>query len=96
MRSPFVEPEFTANRLAITELMEAQGFMHFPFEFWHYNKGDALGHILSHIPGPAAFGPVHWDAASNTVTAVPHADQPLRPLPEIQREIDAAIARLKA
>lgn len=96
MRSPFVEPEFTANRLAITELMEAQGFMHFPFEFWHYNKGDALGHILSGIPGPAAFGPVHWDPADNTVTAVPSPDQPLRPLPEIQREIDAAIARLES
>jgi D-alanyl-D-alanine dipeptidase len=94
MRSPFVEPEFTANRLAITEMLEQHGFMHFPFEFWHYNKGDALGHILSHIPGPAKYGPVHWDAASNSVEPIENADQPLRPIPEIQQEILAAVARL--
>jgi D-alanyl-D-alanine dipeptidase len=37
MRSPFVEPEAIENRLAITAMMEAHGFMHFPFEFWHFN-----------------------------------------------------------
>jgi D-alanyl-D-alanine dipeptidase len=96
MRSPFVEAEYTANRLAITEIMEAHGFMHFPFEFWHYNKGDALGHILTGNPSPAPFGPVHWDPATNTVTAVENSKTPLRPLPEIEREIAAAIERAKA
>ena len=93
MRSPFVEPEFVANRLEITSVLEMHGFMHFPFEFWHYNKGDALGHILSRIPGPAKYGPVHWDAERNSVEPVENADQPLRPVPEIQQEILSAIGR---
>ncbi len=96
MRSPFVEPEFVANRLEITEIMEAHGFMHFPFEFWHYNKGDALGHILTKQSAPAKFGPVDWDPISNRVTAVENSQQPLRPPHEIQQEIEAAVERAKA
>ena len=96
MRSPFVEREWVQNRLEITAIMETYGFMHFPFEFWHYNKGDALGHILTGNSAPAAFGPVHWDPATNKVTAVADSTRPLRPLPEIEREIASAIARTKA
>lgn len=96
MRSPFVEDEFVQNRLAITAIMESHGFMHFPFEFWHYNKGDALGHILTGQTAPARFGPVHWDPATNKVTAVDNATNPLRPLAEIEREIHAAVERARA
>jgi D-alanyl-D-alanine dipeptidase len=95
MRSPFVEAEALQNRLQITAIMEAHGFMHFPFEFWHYNKDDALGHILTGQPGPAKFGPVHWDPASNEVVLVENPQNPLRPLPEIEQEIAAAIERAK-
>jgi D-alanyl-D-alanine dipeptidase len=93
MRSPFIEPEALENRLTITAILESRGFMHFPFEFWHYNKDDALGHILTGNRAPARFGPVHWDSESNTVTSVENSEQPLRPLPDIEREIHAAIAR---
>lgn len=93
MRSPFVEPEALRNRLEITEIMEAHGFMHFPFEFWHFNKDDALGHILTGNSAAARFGPVHWDSVSNQVTAVEDADRPLRPFAEIEQEIVSAIAR---
>lgn len=93
MRSPFVEPEFLANRLAITEILEEHGFMHFPYEFWHYNKGDALWHILTGTPGAAKYGPVHWDAERNEVRPVEQSDQPLRPVEEIQRELEAAVKR---
>lgn len=96
MRSPFVEPEFVQNRLAITAIMESHGFMHFPFEFWHYNKGDALGHILTGNPAPGKYGPVHWDPATNQVVAVENSSNPLRPLPEIEKEIAAAVERAKA
>jgi D-alanyl-D-alanine dipeptidase len=93
MRSPFVEPESIANRLAITEIMERHGFMHFPFEFWHYNKGDALAQILNGRTEPARYGAVHWDPHTNIVTPVDHPERPLRPVSEIQREIEAAILR---
>ncbi len=95
MRSPYVEAESLRNRLEITALMEAHGFMHFPFEFWHYNKEDALGHILTGKAEPARFGPVHWDPVTNRVTPVEFPSNPLRPLPEIEREIAAAVERAR-
>lgn len=95
MRSPFVEPDAMRNRLQITEIMEARGFMHYPFEFWHYNKDDALSQILNGRPEPARFGPVHWDPQTNTVKSVDQPEMPLRPLPELEKEITAAIERAK-
>lgn len=94
MRSPFIAPEDLENRLAITAMMEAHGFMHFPFEFWHYNKGDAGANILTDNPAPCRYGPVHWDPATNEVTPVADPMEPLNPLPVIEREIAAARERL--
>ena len=94
MRSPFVEPEAIENRLAITSMMEAYGFIHYPFEFWHFNKGDALGHILTGDPAPAHYGPVNWNPQTNEVTAVVDPMTPLNPMPVIEREIAAAMQRL--
>ena len=93
MRSPFVTPEELQNRLQITAILEDHGFIHFPFEFWHYNQGDALGHILGNRPGPARYGPVHWDSARNRVTACPDPIAPLHALEAIEAEIEAAIER---
>jgi D-alanyl-D-alanine dipeptidase len=93
MRSPFVEPDALANRLAITEMMESQGFMHFPFEFWHFNKGDAGAHILTANPTPARYGPVDWNPRTNEVTPVADPMALLNPLAVIEREIAAALQR---
>ena len=93
MRSPFVEPEFIENRLAITAMMEAHGFMHFAQEFWHYNKGDAGAHILTGNPAPCRYGPVNWNPQTNEVTPVADPLTPLNPLPVIEKEIAAAMKR---
>lgn len=93
MRSLFVEPEFVENRLAITAVMEKHGFMHFPFEFWHYNKGDAGAHILTGNPNPCRFGPVNWNPQTNQVTPVTDSLSPLNPMEVIEKEIDAAMLR---
>lgn len=93
MRSPFISQADLRNRLQITEIMESHGFMHFPFEFWHYNKGDAGAHILTKNPEPAKYGPVNWDPATNEVTPVADPMSPLNPLPAIEAEIAAALAR---
>ncbi len=94
MRSPFVEPAAIENRLAITAMMEAQGFMHFPFEFWHFNKGDAGAHIFNGNPAPCRYGPVNWDPLSNKVTPVSDSLTPLNPLEAMKKEMDAAMARV--
>lgn len=93
MRSPFVDGEALAHRLAITALMEEHGFMHFPFEFWHFNKGDAGAQILTGQTAPARYGAVNWNPQTNEVTPVPDPFAPLNPLPVIEREIAAAVAR---
>jgi D-alanyl-D-alanine dipeptidase len=95
MRSPFIDAEARRLRLEITAIMEAHGFVHFPFEFWHFNQGDALGHTLSGERGPARFGAVDWDPKSNRVTP---CDDPLRllnPMECIAAEIAAALSRAR-
>ncbi len=93
MRSKFVEQEFIENRLAITAMMEAHGFMHFPFEFWHFNKGDAGDHIINGLSSPCRFGPVNWNPQTNEVTPVPDPLTPLNSLEVIGKEITAALWR---
>lgn len=95
MRSPFVEPEALQNRLEITAMLEAQGLVHFPFEFWHFNKDDAMGHLLTGNAAPARFGPVNWDPQTNRVTAVENPLHPLNPIPIIEQEIYAALDRAR-
>jgi hypothetical protein len=93
MRSPFIDADALRNRLAIEGMMAAHGFVAFPFEFWHYNQDDALGHVISGLPAPARFGPVDWDPKTNRVTPCADPLRPLNPLGVIQQEIVAALRR---
>ena len=93
MRSPFIDAKSLENRLAITSLMESHGFMHFPFEFWHFNKNDAGGHILTSNPAPARYGAVNWNPLTNVVTPVDDPLTPLNPLPAFEKEVAAAMKR---
>ena len=95
MRSPFVAPEHVATRLEIAAMMEKHGFIHFPFEFWHFDKDDAGMHILTGNPAPCRFGPVNWDARTNEVTPVSDPLALLNPLPVIEKEIAAALERVR-
>ena len=95
MRSPFVAPEHVATRLDICSMMEKHGFIHFSFEFWHFDKDDAGVHILTGNPAPCRFGPVNWNPQTNEVTPVEDPLALLNPLPVIEREIAAALERAK-
>ncbi|OHD72611.1 MAG: hypothetical protein A2177_02385 [Spirochaetes bacterium RBG_13_68_11] len=70
MGSPFVSREAAYIRAEITAIMARQGFRPYPFEFWHYNKGDAYDEHLSGSGRPARYGPVDLDAATGAVAAV--------------------------
>ena len=96
MRSPFIAPEHLENRLAITDIMEKHGFLHFPFEFWHYDKDDAAMHIVTGNPAPSRFGPVNWDPITNEVTPVADPLALLNPLSVIEREIASALQRVRS
>lgn len=94
MDSPFVTAEERQNRQEITRVMERHGFLHYPGEFWHYNKGDSLYQIQARTGQPGRFGPVDWDPATNRVT--PYADPlgVLTPLDVLESLIQQALARL--
>ena len=94
MRSPFIEETDLQHRLEITQMMEKRGFVHFPYEFWHYNQGDAMGNILTSQSVPARYGPVHWDPQTNRVTPYDDPLAPLNPVSVIEREIAAARERV--
>ncbi|MFP6619729.1 MAG: M15 family metallopeptidase [Pirellulaceae bacterium] len=94
MESPYIRAEELENRLQITAVMKSHGFIHFPYEFWHYNKNDVGDHVLTGKPGPARYGPVHWDRATNRVIPVEDPLQLLNPLPVIEAEIAAAMERI--
>ncbi len=93
MRSPFVEAGDLRSRLDITAIMETHGFVHYPCEFWHYNQGDAMAHVLGGQPSPARYGPVHWEPRTNVVTPYDDPVSPLNPLDVIEKEIAAAMRR---
>jgi D-alanyl-D-alanine dipeptidase len=90
MGSPFVSKEAAHNRAEITALMARHGFRTYPFEFWHYNRGDAYDEHLSGSGSPARYGPVDLDLSTGSVTAIP---DPTAPLNSVQ-EIEALIARV--
>ena len=94
MDSPFVSAEEQTNRADITAMMERHGFLHYPGEFWHYNKGDALYHLMTKSGQVSGYGPVHWDPSSGQVRPYDDVRSPLTP-PEIMAEmLDQALARI--
>lgn len=91
MASPFVSTEATKNRRAISEVFEKAGFAPYPYEFWHYNRGDVLEAAVRGQPGPARYGPVDFDPATGKVTPVPNATEPFLSLADIRRKIAQAM-----
>jgi D-alanyl-D-alanine dipeptidase len=83
MGSPFVSAHAARNRESITALMASCGFRTYPFEFWHYNKGDAYDEYLAGSGRPARYGPVDFDPATGAVRGIEDAAAPLNSEEEI-------------
>ena len=94
MDSPFVSLAEQENRKAITALMERHGFLHYPGEFWHYNKGDPLYHFMAETGRPAQYNCVHWDARTNAVAPYEDVTSPLTPPDEMAEYLAQALERL--
>ncbi len=77
MASPFVTETAQANRKAITALFHEHGFVEYPYEFWHYNAGDAYEMLIRKTGHPARYGAVDLDPATGRVTPI---EDPTRPL----------------
>lgn len=65
-----------------------------PRDDWHYNKGDALYHLMTKSGQVSGYGPVHWDPSSGEVRPYDDVRSPLTS-PEIMAELlDQALARI--
>jgi hypothetical protein len=94
MNSPYISAEARRNRVEITRLMGKHGFMTYPWEFWHYSKGDAYAEYFLKSGKPARYGAVDWNEADKSVATIEHPDEPLSSDAEIQSEIELALQRM--
>ena len=86
MDSPFVSADAQQNRRQITALVEPHGFLHYPGEFWHYKKGDALYHYMTQIGQTATNQVIPYDDVGSLLT----------PPDEMALHFKAALASLDA
>lgn len=93
METPFIDEAARANRREITRIMKNHGFLDYPWEFWHYNQGDAYEVVLSQDPARGVYGPVEWDAATGAVTPVENPRERLNSDDEIRQSMEAAMQR---
>ena len=92
MESPFVSEAARRNREEITAVFAERGFRAYPYEFWHYSKGDAYAEHLAGSPEPARYGPVEVaDADTGRVEAIADPSALL----SSEEEIGAEMARAR-
>lgn len=77
MDSPFISEQFRTNRREITDIMHKHGFVAYPFEFWHYNDGDAYSEYLNNTKQPARYGAVHMNSLDGSVRPIENPFAPL-------------------
>ena len=95
MNSPFVSAAATRNREEIVAIMSRAGFVAYPYEFWHFNSGDAYEGILQGSREAARYGAVDWDPATGKIVPIMEPTQPLNEMAEIEAEIKASLQRAK-
>lgn len=95
MTSPYISGEARAHREAITAIFERHGFKAYPFEFWHYSKGDAYVGYLDKSGAPARYGPVTFDRKTGEVRPIARPAEWLVPLEKIQGLIERALRKEK-
>lgn len=96
MGSPFISAEAARNRAEISAVMSRHGFLAYPYEFWHYSKGDAYAEFMAGSGKPGRYGAVDFDPASGRVTPIPNPGESLHAMADIQRHGALALARLQS
>lgn len=94
MESPFIEKAALENRLAIRHIMESNGFLAYPYEFWHYNQGDVYEEILHKTGNPARYGAVHCNLETDEITPVENPMETLNTDAEIEQAMNEALQRI--
>ncbi len=94
MNSPFISPQARRNRSDITTLMAEHGLQAYPYEFWHYSKGDIHAEYLAGTGKPARYCSVDTDLAGGETTPIENPKEPLNSIEEIRSGIQRALTRL--
>ena len=92
MDSPFISAAAQDNRRQITALMARHGFATYPWEFWHYNAGDAYAEDLCFSGKPARYGAVHLDTATGQVQPVEDPTRLLNSEEDIRKLMEEVLA----
>lgn len=97
MGSPFVSHQAAANRREITAIFANHGFVTYPFEFWHYNAGDAYQGLLEGASRRVAakYGAVELDLGSGSVVAMSDTTALLNSAETMRLLMDAALEKFE-
>lgn len=94
MASPFIAEKAAHNRREILQIMQRNGFIAYPYEFWHFSGGDCYAEFLTSSNRPARYGAVHFDPETLEVTPIEEPDELLQPVEVMQSEIQNSLQRL--
>jgi D-alanyl-D-alanine dipeptidase len=67
---PFLPPVIRANRKILSGIMESQGFVNYPFEYWHFSIGDVCAAFVSGMEH-AVYSPISYDQDTDITTYLP-------------------------
>jgi D-alanyl-D-alanine dipeptidase len=95
MESPFISAQAAKNRAEINRIMNKNGFMPYPYEFWHFSQGDAYSEYLINSSKPAKYGPVDFNLSDESIAPIENPEEPLHSMESIQSNIEAAFERIK-
>ncbi|MDX9981751.1 MAG: M15 family metallopeptidase [Lentisphaeria bacterium] len=90
MDSPFVSPVARRHRQIANELFAAEGFHPYPFEFWHYSRGDVDAEWAAGSGRPGRYGPVHWHRETGEMRPEPDILRPLLTVAQVERWLEGA------
>lgn len=98
MHSPFISDQAATNRRDITSIFAKHGFSTYPYEFWHYNAGDAYDNLLqgNDCPIAAKYGAVELDVGSGSVAALTETTAVLNSAETMRALMDAALEKFEA
>ena len=94
MDSPFVSDGARQNRKQITEVFQKFGFVAYPYEFWHYSKGDVFDGYLQGTSKPARYGAIDFDPLTGRISPVEKPAKPLNSLDNVRQMADKVLKHL--
>ena len=95
MNSPFVSSDAHRNRKQITDIFEEFGFVAYPYEFWHYCKGDIYDAYLHSTDKPARYGAINFDPLTGQVDPIKHPNLPLNSIDNIRQMIEERLEQIE-